>query len=54
MGRKNRSSLPKDRLTDPIPLRPVGYFANVYSKSELQEENRLAKASVLRPPKDLE
>ena len=39
---------------DPIPVRPPGYFANIYSKAEIAEENRLAKASVIRPPKDLE
>jgi hypothetical protein len=35
---------------DPIPMRPLGYFANCYSKAEMQEENRLAKASVVRLP----
>lgn len=39
---------------EPIPMRPAGYFANVYSKTEIQEDNRLAKASVVRAPKDLE
>ena len=39
---------------EPIPIRPAGYFANTYSKAEIQEENRLAKASVIRAPKDLE
>src|SRR5882757_2434484 len=39
---------------EPIPLRPAGYFANAYSKAEIQEDNRLAKASVVRAPKDLE
>ena len=39
---------------EPIPMRPPGYFANVYSKAEIQEDNRLAKASVVRAPKDLE
>ncbi|PWU07979.1 MAG: hypothetical protein C5B50_30430 [Verrucomicrobia bacterium] len=39
---------------DPIPVRPPGYFASCYSKAEIQEENRLAKASVVRAPKDLE
>jgi hypothetical protein len=39
---------------EPIPIRPPGYFAQVYSKGELEEDNRLAKASVVRPPKDLE
>ena len=39
---------------EPIPIRPAGYFANAYSRAEIQEENHLAKASVVRPPKDLE
>jgi hypothetical protein len=39
---------------EPIPVRPSGYFANAYSKAEIQEENRLAKSSVIRAPKDLE
>ncbi len=39
---------------DPIPLRPAGYFAHCYTAQEIQEENRLAKSSVIRPPKDLE
>lgn len=39
---------------DPIPMRPPGYFANAYSQEEIREENRLAKASVIRAPKDLE
>jgi hypothetical protein len=39
---------------DPIPFRPPGYFANCYTKAEIQEVNELAKASVVRAPKDLE
>lgn len=39
---------------EPIPMRPAGYFANAYSKAEIREENRLAKTSVIRVPKDLE
>ena len=39
---------------DPIPLRPPGYFANRDSKKEIQQENRLAKASTVRAPADLE
>jgi hypothetical protein len=39
---------------DPIPIRPPGYFEGCYTKTEIQEENRLAKASVIHPPKDLE
>jgi|SRR3954463_14518170 hypothetical protein len=39
---------------DPIPLRPPGYFADCYTKAEIEEENEFAKASVVRAPKDLE
>jgi len=39
---------------EPIPTRPAGYFANAYSRAEIQEDNRLAKASAVRAPKDLE
>jgi|SRR5665213_1149610 len=39
---------------DPIPIRPPGYFANTYTQAEIHEDNRLAKASVVRAPKDLE
>jgi hypothetical protein len=39
---------------EPIPIRPPNYFANAYSLAEIQEDNRLAKASVVRAPKDLE
>lgn len=39
---------------DPIPVRPRGYFANCYTKEEIQEANKMAKASVIRPPADLE
>ncbi len=39
---------------EPIPMRPAGYFANAYSEAEIQECNMLAKASVIRAPKDLE
>jgi hypothetical protein len=36
-----------------IPMRSANYFANAYSKAEIREENRLAKASVIRATKDL-
>ncbi len=39
---------------EPIPMRPAGYFSDAYSQAEFQEDNRLAKSSVIRPPKDLE
>src|ERR1039457_2261217 len=39
---------------EPIPIRPAGAFAGAHSRAEIQEETRLAKASVVRAPKDLE
>jgi hypothetical protein len=39
---------------DPIPMRPPGYFAGCYTKAEIQEDNLLAKASIVRAPEDLE
>src|SRR5438874_13820615 len=39
---------------DPIPMRPPGYFAQCYTPAQGREDHRLAKASVIRVPKDLE
>jgi len=39
---------------EPVPMRPPGYFAGAYSRSEIGEDNLLAKASVVRAPNDLE
>lgn len=39
---------------EPIPMRPPGYFANCYTKEDIEFDNRLSKASVIRAPKDLE
>ncbi len=39
---------------EPIPIRPPNYFTHTHSHAEIQEDNRLAKASVIRAPKDLE
>ncbi len=39
---------------EPIPMRPPGYFAGCYTQADIQEDNRLAKASIIRVPKDLE
>jgi hypothetical protein len=36
------------------PLRPPGYFAQCYTAEEREEENRLAKSSIIRLPNDLE
>ena len=41
-------------VIDPIPIPPAGYYGNCYTKEEIEEGNRLAKASVVRAPKDLE
>jgi hypothetical protein len=38
----------------PIPLRPPNYFADCYTREEIAIENKLAKASSLSPPDDLE
>jgi hypothetical protein len=40
--------------TDPIPMRPPGFFAHCYTSEEIAMDNRLSKASVVRAPKDLE
>jgi len=39
---------------DPIPMRPPGYFAQCYTREEIELDNQLSKASVIRPPKNLE
>lgn len=39
---------------EPIPIRPPNYFANLDSKAEIEEQNRLAKSSVVKPPGDIE
>ena len=39
---------------EPIPIRPPNYFAEAYDPATVQEDNRVAKASVIRAPKDLE
>jgi hypothetical protein len=39
---------------EPIPLRPPGYFDNCYTPEEVALDNRLAKTSVVRAPRDLE
>jgi hypothetical protein len=39
---------------EPIPLRPPGYFMSCYTPAEIELDNILSKASVIRAPKDLE
>jgi hypothetical protein len=39
---------------DPIPIRPPGYFAHCDTREEIESDNVLSKASVVRPPQDLE
>jgi hypothetical protein len=51
---RRRFALQEVPEIEPIPMRPAGYFADAYSRAEIQEDNRLAKASVIRAPKDLE
>jgi hypothetical protein len=52
---RSRSQKPKvnwhSQLTS---MPPADYFARACSKAEIWEENRLAKTSVIRAPKDLE
>ena len=36
---------------EPIPLRPPGFFANAAGPAVIREDNRLSKASVIRPPR---
>jgi hypothetical protein len=50
----SKVNLQEVRPINPIPIRRSGYFANCYSKKEIQEQNRLAKASVVRANADLE
>ena len=40
--------------SEPIPMRPPGYFADHDTKEEIQEINLLSKDSVIRAPEDLE
>lgn len=51
-GKRERFNLRK--TGGRIPLRLPGYFADCYSEAEIREENLLAKASVVRAPRDLE
>jgi hypothetical protein len=54
MKRASRSRSRQSKAGIQPQLRAAGYFANIYSRAEIREENRLAKASVIRVPKDLE
>ena len=54
VSRNRRFTLQEVPEIEPIPMRPEGYFANCYSEAEIAEDNQLAKASIIRPPKDLE
>jgi hypothetical protein len=51
---RQRFALQEIPEIEPIPVRPPNYFSNAYSRTEIQTDNRLAKASVIRAPKDLE
>ena len=39
---------------EPIPMRPPGFFDNIYTPEEIELENRLAKSCGVEPPGDLE
>jgi len=39
---------------DRIPVRQPGYFEKCYSKAEIQQQNRVAKSSIIRVPSDVE
>jgi hypothetical protein len=39
---------------EPHAVRPPNYFAGIYSPAEIEEDNPLTKASVIRAPEDLE
>ncbi len=51
---RRRFVLQRVQEIEPIPLRPPGYFDSCYTTEEVALDNRLAKASVLRAPRDLE
>ena len=51
---RRRFVLPEVPEIEPIPLRPPGFFASASSPADIQEDNILAKVSVIRAPRDLE
>jgi hypothetical protein len=51
---QHRFILQHVREIEPIPMRPPGYFANCYTREEIELDNLLSKASVVQAPKDLE
>lgn len=44
----------KPKVIELVLTRPAGYFTGAYNQAKIQEDNRLAKALVIRAPKDLE
>jgi hypothetical protein len=50
--RKSKVNTQSDVFT--LKVRPPGYFEHCDTKAEIQEANKLAKASVVRAPTDLE
>ena len=50
----HRFTLQRVPEMESIPIRPPGYFANCYTREEIDLDNRLSKASVVSAPKDLE
>jgi hypothetical protein len=41
-------------VLEPIPIRPAGYFADLYVPEDIALENRLAKSNIIERPQDLE
>lgn len=54
VGRSHSQKSKANGRSQLTPMRPADYFAKACSKAEIREENRLAKTSVIRAPKDLE
>lgn len=54
VSHRHRFLLQEAPEIEPIPMRPPGYFAGCYSQADIREDNLLAKASVIRAPRDVE
>jgi hypothetical protein len=54
VGRSHRFMLQSIPEMRPIPQRPPGYFEDCYTSEEIRRENRLAEASSIEKPTDLE
>ncbi|HVY70047.1 MAG TPA: hypothetical protein VHH73_08965 [Verrucomicrobiae bacterium] len=51
---QRRYLLQEIQAIEPIPFRPAGYFNDCYPAEEIRDDNRLASASVIDVPRDLE